>query len=416
MELDKLGREARELDQHDPLSHFRSRFKVADENLIYLDGNSLGRLVLKGAADCTRAIEAEWGESLVRGWNEGWYERAAVIGSKIGRLIGGGEGEVVVSDSTSVNLFKLVCAALRARPKGAIVTDVANFPSDTYILQGVCKWLGRESDLVVVQGENQVREALEGVDELALLTLSHVCFKSGYLYDAMGLTDWTHERGGLCLWDLSHSAGSVPVDLDRWGVDLAVGCTYKYLNGGPGAPAFLYVAKHLQDSLENPICGWFGQHDPFGFATTYQPASGIAKFLVGTPPILSLTPVEAGADVLLEAGMSAVREKSIAATDLLIRAWEVDLAPLGVGLETPRDPSKRGSHVSFSLPDAYQIDQALISDFNVIPDFRAPDTIRFGVTPLYTRYGEVVEAVRRMGDAIKSGAALRYRPRGQAVT
>lgn len=416
MDLDKLRLEAQELDRLDPLSHFRARFKVSDESLIYLDGNSLGRLVLQGALDAARAVEAEWGESLVRGWNEGWYERATVIGGKIARLIGAEEGEVVVSDSTSVNLFKLACAALKAKPSGAIITDTANFPSDLYILQGACKWLGRESDLVVVSGEEQIHYALQGVEDVALLTLSHVCFKSGFLYDAKDLTDWTHQRGGLCLWDLSHSAGSVPVELGKWGVDLAVGCTYKYLNGGPGAPAFLYVSRKLQDRLENPICGWFGQHDPFGFGTTYRPAPGIAKFLVGTPPVLSLTPIEAGVDVLIEAGLAAVRQKSIAMTDLLIRGWETGLKPLGVELETPRDPARRGSHVSFSLKDAYQIDQALINEFNVIPDFRAPDVIRFGVTPLYTRYGEAVDAVQRMNEAIQSGAASRYRPRGQAVT
>jgi len=413
---------ARQLDAEDELAAFRDAFLLAEPDLIYLDGNSLGRLPHRTVERMATVVEREWGRDLIRGWNAGWYEAPSRVGEKVAQLVGAAPGQVVVSDSTSVNLFKLVMAALALRPeRDRIVSDVLNFPSDLYILQGCIDLLGNCHHLHLVPSDDDITVDLdalhEAIDErTALVTLSHVTFKSGYLYDAAAVTEWAHEAGALVLWDLSHSAGVVPMELDRWGVDLAVGCTYKYLNGGPGAPAFLYVRRDLQENVLSPIWGWFGQRTPFAFDLDYEPVRGVGRFLVGTPPVLSLLAMEPALDLTLEAGLAAIRRKSVHLTSYLIYLLDTLLVPLGFGLGSPRDASRRGSHVSVRHPEGYRINRALIEEMEVIPDFREPDNIRLGVAPLYTTFSDIWQAIDRLGRVVKEGRYLHYPTKRDAVT
>jgi len=400
------------MDSEDPLASYRDEFAIDDPDLIYLDGNSLGRLPKRTGAVMRDLVEDQWGGRLVRGWGESWIGLPSRIGAKIAQLIGAEPDEVLVCDSTSVNFFKLAMAALEmqgARPQ--IVTDTANFPSDLYLLQGCAKQKGHT--LVVVEPES-VRGALSAAT--ALLTLSHTSFKSGYTQPMAELTQAAHDVGALTLWDLSHSVGSIPIDVNGCGIDLAVGCTYKYLNGGPGAPAFLYVRRDLQEKLLNPIWGWFGQKNPFEFGLQYSPADGLHRFMAGTPTILSLAAVECGVDLILEAGIDRLRAKSVTQTEFLIALWEAFLEPLGFSLNSPRNPDERGSHISFGHPDAFRIDQALINDMSVIPDFRAPDNIRFGVTPISTTFGELVEGVIRTQRVVVEKLYEKYPQNASGVT
>ncbi|MBI3761565.1 MAG: kynureninase [Chloroflexi bacterium] len=393
--------DARELDRQDDLARFRDEFVIDDPDLIYLDGNSLGRLPKRTIARMREVIEKEWGGRLIRGWNEGWFTAPQRIGAKIAQLIGAQADEVILCDSTAVNFFKLVMAALEARPgRGKVVTDDLNFPSDLYILQGAIKLAGQDRRLHVVHstdGLTVANDALaEGVDDdTALVTLTHTAFKSGYRYDMPAITEIAHRAGALMLWDLCHSVGAMPLALNEAGVDLAVGCTYKYLNGGPGSAAFLYIRRGLQERLVNPIWGWFGQRAQFDFGLNYQPAPGLKRFLTGTTATLSLAAVEPAVDLLLEAGVDRLRAKSVRQTEYLISLWEAWLEPLGVTLNSPRDANCRGSHVSLGHPDGLRIDRALIEDVHVVPDFRFPDNIRLGIAPLYTSYAEVYEAMSR---------------------
>ena len=347
-------------------------------------------------------VEHEWGERLIRGWNEGWFEAPRRVGAKIAALIGAQPDEVVVADSTSVNFFKLVLAALGARPgRRRVVSDEMNFPSDLYVLQGALRLAGPDYALDLVRSADGLTiptDAIAGAlsAETALVTLTHTAFKSGYVYDMAAVTAAAHAAGALMLWDLSHSVGAMPLDLNGAGVDLAVGCTYKYLNGGPGAPAFLYVRRDLQAQLVNPIWGWFGQQGQFDFGLDYAPAEGVGRFLVGTPPMLSLAAVEPAVDLLLEVGLERLRAKSVAQSEYLIALWEALLQPHGVTLNSPRDPALRGSHVSLGHPEALRIDRALIEEMNVIPDFRYPDNLRLGIAPLYTSYADIYEGMRRL--------------------
>lgn len=413
---------ARHLDAEDELAPFREAFVVEEPDLIYMDGNSLGRLPLPTVERMRRAVEEEWGRGLIRGWQRGWYEAPLRVGEKIARLIGAGPGQVVAGDSTSVNLFKLAMAALALRPgRDRVVSDVLNFPSDLYILQGAIELLGGRHRLHLVASADGVTvepsALLDAIDErTALVTLSHVTFKSGFLYDAEAITRRAHEVGALVLWDLSHSAGVVPIELDRWGVDLAVGCTYKYLNGGPGAPAYLYVRKDLQAEMRSPIWGWFGQRRPFAFDLDYVPQEGIGRFLAGTPPILSMTAIEPALDLLLEAGVDRIRRKAIQLTSYLVFLIDTILVPLGFTLGSPRDPARRGAHVSVRHPAGYQINQAVIAEMRVLPDFREPDTIRLGTAPLYTSYVEAWEAIDRLRRVVEEERYRRYPAERSAVT
>lgn len=411
MNLADARRFALEMDRGDPLAEFRAEFVIEDPGLIYLDGNSLGRLPKRTSDHLKNLVDREWGGRLVGGWSD-WIELPQRVGAKIAGLIGAGPDEVLVCDSTSVNFYKLTMAALRARAaKSRIVTDSANFPSDLYILQGCAH---PDSHSIEVVEPNEVESAI-GADT-ALVTLSHTAFKSGFIHSMEAITETAHRWGALTLWDLSHSVGSVPVDLNRCGADLAVGCTYKYLNGGPGSPAFLYIRRELQESLANPICGWFGQRDPFEFSQEYAPAAGLKRFLSGTPPILSLAAVECGVDLILDAGMDRLRQKSVLQTQYLIDLWEAFLEPIGFSLNSPRETDRRGSHISLGHPDAYRIDQALIHDMNVVPDFRTPDNIRLGITPISTTFIELFEAVRRTQRLIAEGLHEKYTNQRRAVT
>jgi kynureninase len=393
---------ARMLDEQDELAPFRARFVSDDPKLIYLDGNSLGRLPKATAEKLAGVVGGEWGGRLIRGWNEGWFDLPERVGAKLARLIGAWPDEVIMADSTSVNLFKLTLAALRQRPgRTKVVTDDLNFPSDLYVLQGALRLAGPNYRLDVVSSADgihgPVEELAAAIDqETALVVLSATTFKSGYTYDLAAVTDMAHRAGALALWDVSHSVGVVPLALADAGVDLAVGCTYKYLNGGPGAPALIFIKHDLQERLENPISGWMGQHQPFDFALQYRPAQGIRRFLTGTPPILSLAAVEPGLDILLEAGLDRVRVKSVAQTDYLVALWERLLAPLGFRLNSPRDPAHRGSHISLGHDDGFRIDQALIQEMAVLPDFRHPDNIRLGIAPLYNSFTEIHTAVAHL--------------------
>jgi kynureninase len=393
---------ARQLDQDDELASFRDSFCFPEPELIYLDGNSLGRLVTGTSKRVQEMVQDEWGRDLIRSWNAGWYEAPLRLGEKIAKMLGAAPGQVLVGDSTSVNLFKLVMAALVLRPeRKRIVSDVLNFPSDLYVVQGVVGLLGGRHHLYLAPSADGIFPDLEALfdaigRDTALVTLSHVSFKSGYLYDMAAVTRRAHEAGALVLWDMSHSVGVVPADLDRLGVDMAVGCTYKYLNGGPGSPAFLYLRRELQSEALSPIWGWFGGRAPFEFDLEYEPAEGIARFLVGTPPILSLQALEPALDLMLAAGIGRIRAKSVLLTGYLIDLTEALLEPLGFTLGSPADSRWRGSHVSIRHPAAYRINRALIEEMGVIPDFREPDNLRLGLAPLYTRFADVWEAVDRI--------------------
>jgi kynureninase len=420
--IDASLESARRMDAADPLASFRSEFVIDDPDLIYVDGNSLGRLPRRTISRLNSVVENEWGNSLIRGWNTGWYDAPIRLGDKIGRLIGAEPGQVLVADSTSVDLFKLMMSALAMRPNRLnVVSDVLNFPSDLYILQGCLNLLGGERHLHLAASQDDIQPDLTHLYHLidqqpALVTLSHVTFKSGYLYDMQAVTQRAHQAGALILWDLSHSAGVVPTQLDAWGVDLAVGCTYKYLNGGPGSPAFLYVSHTLQEQASSPIWGWFGQKLPFAFGLDYLPAEGIGRFQAGTPSLLSLLAVEPSIDMLLEAGISGIRLKSENLTAYAVALMEQVLAPLGFSIGSPLDSARRGSHISLRHSQGYCISRALIEELKVLPDFREPDNIRLGFSPLYTTYEEVWQAVERLRMVVEDGRYKKYPSVRLAVT
>ncbi|HMU94483.1 MAG TPA: kynureninase [Anaerolineales bacterium] len=414
---------AQQLDTHDRLAAIRNEFVIHDPNLIYLDGNSLGLLPKAAQAKARQVVEEQWGVDLIRGWNKGWWDSPARVGDKIGQLIGAAAGQVLVNDTVSLNLFKLAAAALTLQPsKTRIITDTFNFPSDLYILQGIRQTFGGRHEIISIgASDNDITPdlaALEtAIDEnTALVTLSHVTFKSGYLYDMQRITELAHKKGALVLWDLSHSVGALPIHLDACNADLAIGCTYKYLNGGPGAPAFLYVNKSIQEKLSSPIWGWWGQNDPFDFSLNYQPARGAERFLVGTQPILSLLTMEAALEPTLQAGMDSIREKSILMTGYASFLTESWLAPFGFSLGSPPDPAKRGSHISIRHADGYRINRALIEEMNVIPDFREPDNIRLGFAPLYTSFTDVWEGFERIKRVMEEKRHEKYSKQKLTVT
>jgi kynureninase len=382
----------------------------------------LGRLPRATMTLAQNLIQQQWGERLIRNWNEGWFTAPEHVGAKIARLIGAEPDEVIVADSTSVNLFKLVVAALRIQQgRSRILTDNLNFPSDLYILQGAIDLLDKQHRLDILPSPDgiygPVAELQHRLDsQTALLTLSHTVFKSGYVYDMPAITSAAHVAGALVLWDLSHSVGSVPVDLHAAQVDLAIGCTYKYLNGGPGAPAFLYIRRDLQDVLSNPLAGWMGQRDLFNFELEYRPAMGLRHFLTGTPPIVSLSLIEPGIDLLLEAGLDNLRAKSLRQSEYLINLWEELLQQLGFTLNTPREADRRGSHVSLGHAEGLRIDQTLIHEMNVLPDFRPPDTIRLGIAPLYTSFRDIHTAVMRLQKIVIERLYEKYPRQAPMVT
>jgi len=387
---------AEKLDAADPLAGFRDRFVREDPSLIYLDGNSLGPLPHATRARIAEVVADEWGAGLVRSWHR-WIELPGQVGDLLGeQLIGAAPGQVAVCDSTTVNLYKLACAALDARPgRGVIVTDDDNFPTDRYVLEGIAAQRGGELRMIGTDLDQGLAAAAlrAAVDErTALVSLSHVAYRSGALADMAEITGIVHEAGALALWDLCHSAGAVPVELDASGADLAVGCTYKYLNAGPGAPAFLYVRRELQQALRQPVWGWFGQRDQFGMGRDYEPAPGIGQFLTGTPQIIGTVAVQEGARLLGEAGIGRLRVKAVALTGYLISLADAWLAPHGVTVASPRPDHRRGAHVTLAHPEAWRISQALIRR-GVIGDYRTPDRLRLGPAPAYTRFTDVWDAL-----------------------
>ena len=406
--------EAAALDARDPLAEFRERFVVTDEERIYLDGNSLGRLPI-ATRDRLRDLVEEWGDRLVSAWPD-WIDAPARVGDALAeRVLGARPGEVLVADSTTVNLFKLCSATLdayRLSAQGAVVTDRDNFPTDRYVLEGLAEQRGlqlrlMDSDPIDGPQPDALAEQLRD-GAVALVLLSHVAYRSGAIADLRELTDVARRFDAHVVWDLCHSAGAVPVALREAGVELAVGCTYKYLNAGPGAPSFLYVAEEVQPRLRSPIWGWFGQRDQFEMGPSYDPVEGIGRFMAGTPPIIDLAAVEEGVRLTAEAGIGALREKSIALCELIVALHDEWLAPLGFELGSPRDPVRRGSHVSLRHPDAWPICQAMIARAAVIPDYRGPDSIRLGVAPLYTRFTDIWDALDRVRGLVDRGEHIAF--------
>src|SRR5689334_497733 len=396
---------AEKLDADDPLSGFRARFALDDPSLVYLNGNSLGALPRATLRRHQDVIREEWGTALARSWDH-WVDLPCRAGDVVGRLTGAAPGQVLVADNTTVNLYKLACAALDARPgRHVIVTDQDNFPSDRYVLEGIASQRGARLRMLntdIDQGldPGAVRAAVD--EDTALVSLSHVAYRSGALADMAAITEIAHQAGALMLWDLCHSVGAVPVELDRCDVDLAVGCTYKYLNAGPGAPAFLYVAARLQESLRQPIWGWFSQRDQFAMGPAYDPAAGIAKFATGTPSIPGTAAVEESARLLLEAGLEPMRAKSLKLTGYLVELGETWLEPLGCALATPRDGSRRGGHITYCHPRAKQMTERL-AEAGIVTDYRTPDRFRFGLSPLTTRFTDVWAAAAAARDLLKEG-------------
>lgn len=407
------------LDEADPLASYRDQFVITDPNLIYLDGNSLGRLPKTASEVVDDVTHRQWGERLIQSWNDSWWNLQLTVGDQLAPLVGAGPGEVIVSDSTSVNIYKLAVAALDTRPgRPKIVTDDLNFPTDVHILQGIAERSGHRLEIVKSDGVNGPIENLaEGIDdETALVSLSHTVFKSGYTYDLAEITSVAHELGALVLWDCSHSVGVMPIDFTAAGVDLAVGCTYKYLNGGPGSPAWLYVRSDLQDQLTNPITAWWGHAQPFEFDLDFEPISGIRRFHTGTMPILSTATIEAGVSIVLDAGIDQIRDKSVLMSEFLIEQVDTHLSSLGFGLVSPPESEKRGSHISISHQNAWPLTRALVEAANVVPDFRTPDSIRFGLAPLYNSFAEIHTAIQRLRGIFESGSHLEYLDASAAVT
>jgi len=395
MILDKAALDAR--DAADPLAFARARFRLP-EGVIYLDGNSLGALPKATPARMAEAVEGEWGGDLITSWNKaGWMELPHRIGAQIAALIGASPEEVVAGDSTSVALFKLAAAAVRLRPRRSVIlSERGNFPTDLYVLEGVADITGRRLQTV---DADAIETALN--DDVALLVLTHVDYRTGRILDMKRLTDRAHAAGALVLWDLSHSAGALELDLSAAGADFAVGCGYKYFNGGPGAPGYMMAARRHQEQIRQPVTGWIGHAAPFAFEDRYAPASGMGRFLTGTPAVLGLVALEAGLRTFDGVDMAMVRQKSKALGQLFIDLVEARL-PEAFTLASPRDAAARGSQVSLRHPDAYAIVQALI-EAGVVGDFRAPDIARFGLTPLYLGFADIGQAVDRLVRIMESG-------------
>ncbi len=393
------------LDAQDPLAPLRRQFALP-EGVIYLDGNSLGARPVAALARAQQVIAQEWGNGLIRSWNSaGWADLSQRLGNRLAPLIGARDGEVVITDTTSINLFKVLSAALsvqRQRQPGrkVIVSEASNFPTDLYIAEGLAELLQQGYSLRLVNSPDELPQAID--QDVAVVMLTHVNYKTGYMYDMQALTALSHECGALSIWDLAHSAGAVPIDLHKARADYAIGCTYKYLNGGPGSQAFVWVNPALVDLVRQPLSGWFGHTRQFAMEAQYAPSAGIARYLCGTQPITSLAMVECGLEIFAQTDMASLRTKSLALTDLFVALVEARCAAHGLVLITPREHARRGSHVSFEHPEGYAVIQALIAR-GVIGDYREPRIMRFGFTPLYTSFTEVWDAVEILGDILDTG-------------
>jgi kynureninase len=398
------------LDARDPLAARRGAYVGSDGDLVYFDGNSLGRPLRVTAERMADFVRDEWGGRLIRGWDERWYELPLTLGDELAATcLGAGPGQTAIGDSTTVWLYKLARAAVDAAPAGRteVVVDTDNFPTDRYVAEGIAAERGLTLRWVEVDRRTGVTADLlaEAVGErTALVLLSHVAYRSAHLADMAGLTRVAHDAGALVLWDLSHSVGSVPVALDECGADLAVGCSYKYLNGGPGAPAFGYVAARHQEQLRQPVQGWMGHADPFRMGPGYTPAAGMRRYLSGTPPILGMQPVADQLEQIGSVGIGAVRTKSLALTSYAVALADAWLAPLGVELASPRDPARRGGHVILDHPRMREVCAALWRE-DVLPDYRDPDGLRIGLSPLSTSFEEVRRGLARVRDLLAAGGA-----------
>lgn len=394
---------AREFDQADPLYPFRDRFLPADEKLVaYLDGNSLGRPPRAALDRLEALVREDWGGRLIRGWSDSWTDLPTRLGDRLGEVVlGAGPGQVVLGESTSVWLYKLLRAAIALRPgRREIVTDRHNFPTDRYLAEGIAEELGCRVRWVEapLEGGPTVDQVAAAIGpDTAVVTLSQVDYWSAQLADLPAITRLAHEAGALVVWDLCHSAGSIPLSLDADEVDFAVGCTYKFLCGGPGSPAFAYVRRELAEQVRQPIWGWFGRKDLFEMGPGYEPADGVRRLLSGTPPVVGLAGVEAGVELIAEAGMQRIRAKAMALTEFTVELFDEWLAPLGFELGSPRDPAIRGGHVTIRRADARELSAALI-EAGVLIDFRAPDGIRLGLSPLTTGFEELYRAVEVIRD------------------
>ncbi len=400
-----LDREAcAALDAADPLAPMRERF-LLDDGVVYLDGNSLGALPAATPPRLAAVVTEEWGRGLIRSWNEaGWIDAPRRLGDMVARLVGAGPGEVLVADSTSVNLFKLLGAAVRARPgRRVILSHEDNFPADLYVAQGLCELLEGRCELRTVPSSG-LAAALDA--DTAVLMVTHVDYATGAVADMAGLCAAARDHGALSLWDLSHSTAALPVDLGGCGADLAVGCGYKYLDGGPGAPAFLYVAGRLHDRVTSPLRGWMGHAEPFAFEPGHRHAPGVQGFLCGTPPILGMAALEAALELWADVDLDEVRAKSMRLGDLLVRLVDERCTGLGLELASPREAAGRGSQVSLRHADGYRVVRALI-DRGVIGDFRSPDIVRLGLAPLYVRHVDVWDAVEALREVLTTGAHRR---------
>jgi kynureninase len=388
--------EARKLDAADPLAFARERFSLPDD-LIYLDGNSLGALPKAAPAALGETAERQWGEDLIASWNKhGWIDWPTRIAAKLAPLVRASPSELLIADSTSVSLFKLLAAAARSLPgRKVILSQQANFPTDLYVAQGLAEMLGLEIRTVPAD------EVLRVIDnDIAAVTLTHVDYRSASIHDMRAINEAAHAAGALTVWDLSHSAGAIELDLNGTSCDLAVGCGYKYLNGGPGAPAFIYVAERLQAELTNPLQGWMGHAEPFAFVDDYRPSDGILRFLTGTPSILAMAALEAGLDTFDGISMKDLAAKSRKLSKLFVEEVEARCGT-EVRLASPRDPAQRGNHVVFAHPEGYAVMQALIAR-RVIGDFRAPDLMRFGFTPLYNSFADMVGAAETLAEILEN--------------
>lgn len=415
---------AKALDSKDALKKFRNEFFYINDNTIYLDGNSLGKLPLRTKELLKNVIEKEWGERLIRSWNESWLERIKSVRESISKIIGSEFEEVNVCDSVSTNLFKLAYAALKLKSdRKEIITDSLNFPSDIYILESVKNILGNEHEIRILQSSDNVRITANEIinacsEKTALVVLSHVVFKSAYMYDVEKITNKLKEKGVSVIWDLSHSVGSVPIHLNKWNCDFAIGCTYKYLNGGPGSPAFLYVNKNLINDLQNPIWGWFGSDKPFNFDLKFSESNSIEKFNVGTQPIISLSALESSLQITIEAGMDNIREKNILMTEYLIFLIKKNLSEYHIEIGTPLNSKERGSHITLKHKEGYRICKAMIENkgLKIIPDFRKPDNIRFGLNSLYNSFEEIFIAVKRIKEILDTNEFENFDLEFDAVT
>ena len=416
---------ALELDRNDPLAHFKAQFVVSDPQMCYLDGNSLGRMPIATVESINSFLTQEWGQELVAGWGH-WIDEAQPTGDLLGAsALGAGPGQVLICDTTSVNFYQLCLAAIAARPgRKTIVTDTANFPTDRYILDGIAKQFGL--NLVLINNEDSAIATHERItpevlapylnDDVALVTLEVIQYRSGARTDIKSITDQVRAIGGLVVWDASHAVGAIEMNLDSSGADLCVGCTYKYGNSGPGAPAWLYVSTRVQAELQVPIQGWFAQEAQFEMGPVFERATGIRGFQIATPPIMGMRSVKSAFTMIGEAGISEISKKAAVGTDLMIALFDAWLAPLGMELHTPRDSAQRGGHISIVHPDAAQICVALRKISNVIPDYRAPNSIRLAISPLPTSYVEVWDGFDRLRDLVASGRYKEIEESGSRVT